>query len=308
MDQSTAPPPRAGEWPSEFDEAVYTGHLGDIDPRSVCAASVVGHYRRLGRSEGRICSAIGARGDLIGLIEPGASILEIGPCLWPAFDKARHVVKYVDVLTTEDLRRMAAAQEGGAPAQVPEIDYVWAGGSLAELIPETFDAIYSSHNIEHQTCLISHLQDCAKLLNKGGAMFLVVPDKRYCFDHFRPESTLADILAAWMEPSDRHRALRVVQQSFFTTHNDVLRHWAGDHGDNPFEALGSREFGRAVAGLKHLYENEGYIDVHAWQFTPDSFRAAVDSLHAMELSPLGVARVYPTIYGTTEFLAILTRD
>ena len=29
MDQSTSPPPRAVEWPSEFDEALYTGHLGD---------------------------------------------------------------------------------------------------------------------------------------------------------------------------------------------------------------------------------------------------------------------------------------
>jgi hypothetical protein len=297
------------DWPAEFDWRAYTRNPRNGDLARMTEAQAVEHYDLHGRREGRVCSEVWNRDTLKALIDPADSILEIGPFFSPAFDKHERRVRYVDVFTTQELRERAQSLEDGAPERIPEIDYVWTGGPLTKLVPERFDAIYSSHNIEHHTCLVSHLQDLAGLLNPGGAVFLVIPDKRYCFDHFLPESTRLDVLGAWADPGYRHSARTVIKQSLFTTHNDIMRHWAGDHGDNPFERLATPALGEQAAAHKPLFQNpQHYVDAHAWHFTPESFRTLIADLHAMRLSPLVPARVYATIYGTTEFFAILTAE
>jgi hypothetical protein len=45
--------------------------------------------------------------------------------------------------------------------------------------------------------------------------------------------------------------------------------------------------------------------VHAWQFTPGSFRELLGMLHAGGDSPLRPLRVYETPHGRNEFTAIL---
>jgi hypothetical protein len=51
----------------------------------------------------------------------------------------------------------------------------------------------------------------------------------------------------------------------------------------------------------------GYVDAHAWHFTPDTFAAIITELHAIKMVPLQVARIYPTVYGSFEFYALLQR-
>ena len=168
--------------------------------------------------------------------------------------------------------------------------------------------VFSSHNIEHQPCLITHLQELASLLRPGGQVVLFVPDRRYCFDHFLPETTLLDILAAWVEPRGRRHQVRdVVKHWLFVAHNDAGRHWRGDHGDDPHRAMTTPAGGDHAQALKDFHaQAPAYLDVHAWQFTPDSFRGLVAQLNAMRLSPLTAARVYPTVTGSQEFYAVLT--
>lgn len=297
-------PPLQADWPGEFDVAIYKASnpdlagLNDYDARE--------HYRRIGRDEGRIASAVATREGLKALIAPQAKVLEIGPASIPAFRPGERDVRYVDVLTTAELRQKAARVRGADPMDVPEIDYVWTGGRLTDLIPERFDAVYSSHNIEHQTALASHLQDLGGLLRPGGAVYLVVPDMRYGLDHFLPASTMAEVLAAELEPTYRHRPLQVTRHAFFSTHNDPVRHWAGDHGPNPFERRLGPALGDLARELRKLYGRAEYVDAHAWQFTPETFRRLVADLHAGALSPLLPVRVYPTVRNAPEFFAVLT--
>ena len=299
----------ASRWPLEFDAAVYARHPTNRDLRDLPPRAAIDHYRQYGQREGRICSAVAGRADLLALIAPGARILEIGPFFTPMFDRARADVSYLDILTTEQLRARAATIPGGVPDRVPDIDYVWTGGPLSALIDERFDVVFSSHNIEHQPCLISHLADLAGLLRPGGAVFLFVPDRRYCFDHFLPPTGLTDVLGAWFEPSARHRGQAVVKHWMLQTHNDPGRHWAGDHGENPLQHLSGHAAGAWMRSVRDAHlAAEDYVDVHAWQFDPDSFRAVLQSLYDYGLSALAPARVYPTVASGVEFYAILQPD
>jgi hypothetical protein len=89
----------------------------------------------------------------------------------------------------------------------------------------------------------------------------------------------------------------------FTTHNDAPRHWKGDHGAPWPENKG---FQRVYLAIREYRESAGpHIDVHAWQFTPDSFRLLIVGMAALGYIGLRPLRVYDTVRGCQEFCAIL---
>lgn len=245
-----------------------------------------------------------------------ATILEIGPFCNPRAPTKGGHTKYLDVFSTDELRSRAADPQfvectemtRHLPDSVPEIDFIWKGERYSEIIDEKFDAVFSSHNIEHQTNIIHHLEDVASILNPEGKFYIIIPDKRYCYDHFRPLSTLADVIDSRHNLSGRHSLRSLVESILFKTHNDIRRHWAGDHGENPFEKLHDNPLGpiKAVSSLLSDIEiDDGYRDVHAWCFTPDSFANLARQLRALELSNFYLDDLIPTQLNRNEFLAIL---
>ena len=140
----------------------------------------------------------------------------------------------------------------------------------------------------------------ARLVGRGGLYFLIIPDKRYCFDHFLRESTIADVLDAYLTQRRLHSARSIIEHRVLTGHNDPLRHWKGDHGSPLLDHK------RLVEALAEIEANRGkYVDVHAWQFTPQSFREVTDTLNKLALVPLRPLRVYETPAGRLEFCAVL---
>lgn len=238
------------------------------------------------------------REQFLRLIEPQTKALEIGPFTKPAIRGEN--VKYFDVLDRAGLIRRAKEKSYSFEEdKAPDIDFVSPVGDLSA-VSETFEACFSSHTIEHQPDLIKHLSQVAALLEDGGRYFLIVPDKRFCFDHFIPESTVADV----MDGVGRtvHTIGNVLRHRALVTHNDPLRHWRGDHG----APRGYADIGFFKRGISE-FENArgGYVDVHAWQFTPASFRLLMQTLRDLCLSPFECEQVYPTVYGRFEFCAIL---
>lgn len=265
--------------------------LAGLDDRAL-----VRHYETFGESEGRVAADIAVREAFVAMAPPETALLEIGPFCQPVFTGPN--VKYLDILDVESLRRRAT-EIGIDPDGCPqEIHYT----SLAEAAGAQLDVIFSSHNIEHQPDLVRHFQQASEALKPGGLYMLLVPDKRYCFDHFIPESTIEDVLGAYAEKRTVHAAASVVEHVAFTCHNDILRHWNGDHGPAP-----TGLDGRVEIALQQIEDAAGsYIDVHAWQFTPASFRLIVTALRALNLSPFSAARVYDTPWGKNEFAVVLT--
>ena len=291
--------------PPEFDVNIYLARNTDL--AGMTPEQAADHHHLWGRDEGRICNATDTRARFLALVPRDAPLLEIGPYTTPAFRRPAHDVRYLDAFGTEELRARAVAGNMD-PSGVPVIDHVWHGEPYATLVRTPMAAVFSSHNIEHQPDLIRHLRELGDILEPQGRLFFAIPDRRYCFDHFLRETTFADVFGAYHEKRRAHNAASVLTSRMLITHNDMIRHWRGDHGLSPFLTPITPE--RAAMARETMAEIEGtrdYIDAHAWQFTPASFRALIDFLALSGMIPFQVERVYPTMRYTNEFHAVLVR-
>jgi SAM-dependent methyltransferase len=284
--------------PSEFDADSYRLRYPELE--SLSSDELTYHYQTVGVDSGRAGSTIASRADFVRLMDGIASILEIGPLANPSVRGEN--VKYFDVLSTEALREKAR-KHGLDVNQCPNIDFVSPNGDLAA-VTQLFDAVVSSHAVEHQTDLIYHLEGVARILKPDGRYFLAVPDKRYCFDYFIAESSIADVVDAHVRELRFHSMASVIEHVALTTHNDPARHWVGDHGQSNYLATPERI--RDAANM-YMHSAGKYVDTHAWQFVPTSFKQILQALYALRLSAFEVERVYPTVRNSNEFYVVLKK-
>ncbi|HEU4805004.1 MAG TPA: methyltransferase domain-containing protein [Nitrobacter sp.] len=217
-------------------------------------------------------------------------VLEIGPFYTPFLSGPG--VEYFDVKDQEKLREMAV-QLDLDPSGCPPIHHVSPDGDLA-IVQGQFDAVFSSHAIEHQPDLIGHLNRVADLLRPGGRYFAIVPDKRYCFDHFRECSTLEDVIG---QEGKRLSDPRAISASHHRAHNDPVRHWAWRHGPVLSDHEGERH------ALERLDAGE-YVDTHNWTFTPATFRQIAEALYETGKTKLKPLVVHDTAFRSCEFMAV----
>ena len=279
-----------------FDARFYTSSYNDL--RHMTDREAADHFVRHGIVEGRQGHPRGSRPAFTDYIRTFGSVLEIGPFCNPTVRGDN--IRYLDVFDENELRERAI-RIGLDPSGCPErIHY---RGDISD-VTETFDAVVSSHSIEHQPDLIHHLKGVARVLRTGGSYFLYVPDKRYCLDHFIPESSVAEVFQAHRERRTMHILRSVIEHTALNTHNDPSRHWAGSHDVEH----GKDQAGR-IADAINLYDSsDGYIDVHAWYFTPHTFATIITTLHDCGMSQLRLTEIYPTRHNEFEFFAVLTRD
>ncbi len=241
-----------------------------------------------------------ARRDFFELVERAASVLEIGPLASPVA-RGPHV-RYFDVMPTEDLRRKAITHNLD-PNNCPEIHYYSREADLS-VVPDRFEAVVSSHSIEHQPDLIGHLAKVGNLLDVGGCYWIACPDKRYCFDHFMRQSSIVDVLDAHGRGAQVHAVGTLVNQVAFVTHNDPLRHWKGDHGQPAYK----NDVTKLAHGIAVVVSSNGaYIDSHAWQFIPENFAEIIELLFEIGYSVFKPIKIYDTAYGSNEFYAVLQK-
>ncbi len=233
-----------------------------------------------------------------------AKVIEIGPSLRPLAPKRDGWnVTIVDHATREGLIQKYHGDAAVDPEVIEEVDLVWQGGSLTDLVGQeglgTYDAFIASHVIEHTTDVLTFLRSARALLKDEGVVILALPDKRKCFDVFRPISTTGEAVAAFLEKRDRHTA---------KTHFDFCMYHAR-RNDNPGWSIGEQapvsmpyRIKDGLAVMKFAEKAE-YVDAHAWTFTPASFELMVLELRAMGLLDLSIERVSEATY--TEFFAWL---
>ena len=281
--------------PPVFDPAYYRTHNAELGLGDDEAAAA--HYARQGRAEGRVASPFARREELVAAMDGAGPVLEIGPFCAPLLKGPG--VEYLDRLDAAALRDRAQAIGLDASDCPERIHHV---GGLDRVGADSFDAVLASHSIEHQPDLVRHLEEVARVLRAGGRYVLIVPDKRFCFDHFLPETTIADVLDAFEEERTIHRLGSVVEHVALVTHNDPVRHWRGDHGGVDLE---ERQRRTAEALAAYRSSDGTYLDVHAWQFTPESFVALFATLARLGLSAFEVEAVYDTPRDRAEFCAVL---
>lgn len=282
--------------PPEFEVSVYRRLHADL--LGMTREQLRTHYDEFGKREGRRANRVCNREDFVALISRKAEVLEIGPFTKPLV-QGNNVV-YADFLDQEQLIERARNLDHDV-AGVPYISYVLADTLLPE-IERDFDAVLSSHCIEHQPDVIDHLQGVGKLLRqRRGRYFLLVPDKRYCFDRFNSPSSIAEIIDAHYSARRVHTLKSVIEHLALTTHNDASKHWQDGRMSRP---------GIDSDRLRHAIEvwrasSGSYLDVHAWYFTPESFSENIGLLNSLKLIDLEIERIYPTRFGQNEFWAVL---
>jgi SAM-dependent methyltransferase len=257
------------------------------------------HYQNIGEIEGRAASPFSVAKGLLSVINPGESVLEIGPFANPL--TRGKGVKYFDIMDRKSLVKLAQ-ERGYSTVNIPEIDFVSENGDLSIVEDKSFDILVSRHCIEHQPDLVEHLNQASRILKSGGLYLLMIPDKRYCFDHFLTESSIADVVQAHFEKRTSHNLSSLIKRHLLLTHNDYARHWAGDHGPMP-----TVRDARAISRVLEEYSSASgtYIDVHAWQFTPRSFLSLIEQLHHAELVTLMPRHVFGTTRNSNTFCAVL---
>lgn len=257
------------------------------------------HYCLYGIEEGREMSRYSRRENFHELFSCKSKILEIGPFNNPLLVGSH--VDYFDVLNQDELKKRAVSI-GIETEKIPFIKYVSPNGDLS-IINDKYDFIVSAHLLEHQTCLIRHFNIVENLLKDSGAYYMIVPDKRFCFDHFLPESTIADVLHAFFDFKQFHTCVNFMRHRLMLTHNDPVRHWQGDHGTSSFD------IDRITAALVEFSNSLGkYIDVHAFQFTPSSICNILLNLKKLKFINLKLDAIYPTPKNRLEFLIKLSKE
>ena len=281
--------------PNEYKSVAYRSQNPDL--ASMTDAQLLDHFERFGRTEGRTANRLHDRRSFSRLVPKTANVLEIGPFCAPLLRGPN--VSYFDVLTEEQLTARAKLH-GLDPTGIPHIDYVSPTGDLG-VVDRYFDFAISSHCLEHQPDLIHHLQQVRNILKPDGAYLALIPDKRYCFDHFIPISNLAEILAAHYERRKVHSLRSVLEHRALITHNDASRHWSDDHG-----RMFDNVIARVEAALQEFRNSNGtYLDVHAWYFTPESACDIISELRSTGIINFNVAKLYSTRLNTLEFWLVL---
>jgi SAM-dependent methyltransferase len=162
-------------------------------------------------------------------------------------------------------------------SKIETVDYVLQDKSLLEAIPyrNHYDYIIASHVIEHIPDLLRFLHSCDALLSDSGVLALVVPDRRYCFDLFRPSATAGAILQAYREKRSRHTAGTLFDQVAYASRRGPWIAWTDSHWE-PVSFV--HTLSEAAAFFANHDPTELYADCHAWQFTPSSFRLIMRDL------------------------------
>ena len=214
--------------------------------------------------------------------------LEIDPGSSPLAPKAQGFnVETLHHLDKSDLLEKVKIADDNAEENGPA-DYIWHEQPLSAAVGRMncYEWIVASHFIEKTADFVGFLIECEALLRMDGKLVLVVPDKRFCFDHFQNLTSTGDVLDALSL-----RRTRLSPGRIFDHHASAARKrgsflWR----KNTFGHL------RLIYNLDvahHAWQQalhgENYIDVHNWYFTPQSFSLLIEDLRSLNLIGLSIA-------------------
>lgn len=219
--------------------------------------------------------------------------IEIGPSHNPiAPKKDGYSVHIIDHASREELIEKYKEHHVNLN-NIEEVDFVWQGQPYSELTGKSkyYDWVISSHMIEHTPDLIGFLNDCDAILKDDGVISLVIPDKRYCFDHYRPITGISKIIDSHLLKREIHTPGTVAEYFLNVVSKDGDIAWnAGTTGEYNF--VHSLE--DAVQGMNSVINKNEYLDVHAWCFVPHSFRLIIHDLYCLGLIPFQEIEFFAT--------------
>jgi SAM-dependent methyltransferase len=233
--------------------------------------------------------------------------IEVGPWFSPLAPKQEgYNCLSLDVFDTEVLKERAKTDPLVADDKIPSIepvDLIGTATAIDKIVEErgeleTFDYIISSHNFEHSPNPIKFLKGCGRVLKPGGLLSMAIPDKRGCFDYFRPHTTMGQWVEAFFAERERPTLTQVFEQNSLHSRFKV-----GEEMRPGFSLADDPSNVRAVPTLREAYgawasletaKDTTYYDTHCSTFTPSSFRLLLTDAAFLGLSPFAVDEVSET--------------
>jgi len=190
-------------------------------------------------------------------------------------------------------------------AMIEPVDFVWSKGTLSDAIPAehhgTFDVLVASHVLEHIPELLGFLQSAEVVVRSDGRMVLALPDKRVCFDFFRPLTTTGDLLEAHWEGRARHSPKTLWDYFAYQVTKNSSPGWGRT---DRASAVFTYTLDDAFTWTKK-HDSDAYIDAHCSIFVPASFALIMFELARLGLTDWLIERSEAAEY--TEFYVWLRR-
>lgn len=230
-------------------------------------------------------------------LDRGMALVEVGPSHSPIVPKAAGwntvVVDYADAGFLREHYKHESHE------RIEDVDVVWRSGRMHEAFPPralaAYDAVISSHSLEHMPDAIGFLQSCEKLIKADGIIKLALPDKRCCFDFFSGLSTSGDMLSAHHNKDKVHSKRTSFNEVAYATKNGGSIGWSITDKATDLELMWPLDFAYAVF-QRASSENAGeYFDFHAWKFTPSSFELIIEEVGYLGAVGLRIAEISETV-------------
>jgi SAM-dependent methyltransferase len=259
------------------------------------------------------------REEILRFVRTGQTGVEIGPWFNPLVPKSQgYNTLVLDVFDRTQLVASAIADPGIPDSSIDlieEVDLVGPVHMLDEMVAArgltgSLDFLVSSHNLEHFPDPIRFLQACQAILKPGGVVALALPDKRACFDFFRPVSDTGELLQAFWERRERPTPAQIFSHIAMHSYNHLEGQDRSGWGLG--QPTGSIRLVCDIAEAYHVAKlhfddpDQPYRDTHCWSFTPSSFEAILLELQIMGLVQLSVRTVVAP--GGHEFMVHLVND
>ncbi len=225
--------------------------------------------------------------------------IEIGPWFAPLAPKREgYDCLSLDIFDTDTLKKIAERDPSIHKDQlndIEDVDIVGSAINIRDVIDArgdlgSFDYIVSSHNFEHLPDPIRFLHGCECVLKTGGMLSMAIPDKRTCFDYFRPISTSGSWLEAFFDNRARPTPLQLFEHSSLTSEyaKNEERSIVFTDSEDPKNVTGLRLLKGAYNHMIEMKksDNAAYRDAHCSVLTSSSF-----SLILLDLTFLGLLRL-----------------
>lgn len=236
--------------------------------------------------------------------------IEIAPYFNPITDPEKHDALYVDCIDNDEIRRKAAENPGAVGRLVPRIDSVWVPGrTLADCIGhEPFYYAVASHVLEHVPNPLGWLQEILDVLEPGGVIAIVLPNRERSMDYYRSPTTFAQVVGWSLEKPALPTPTQVMDFLSQSFEDDGTIDFDGPlppfrEAKRHYTDLQAIEFAEFVIREKH------YLDVHCSVWTPASFVEVFNRLIATGRIDVEIEGPFTGFPGATpaEFLVYLRK-
>lgn len=162
----------------------------------------------------------------------------------------------VDRFSTNDLKRLYLKSEELSISQIRQVQVVSKDAYYPFFDDNAFDFVVNSHVLEHVCNPGRQIMEWLRILQPGGVLYMIVPDKNYCFD--------------------RKRLLTPIEHLMHEFEDDVREVTLDHYCDYIINTSGEQGYDCSNEFINQCYEAQSSIHVHT--FDPTSLRNFIDQL------------------------------